>query len=62
MYLCTNLRAATAGKADKVWSLPRFWVSKLSYKKQPVKNFLGRILHNAWLKFAVAALNLTVNF
>ena len=49
-------RAATAGKADKVWSLPRFWVSIPSYKKQPVKKFWGRILDIALLKFAVAAL------
>ena len=45
-----------AGKAGKV-SLPRFWVSIRSYKKQPVKKFLGRILDLAWLKFAVAALS-----
>ena len=32
-------RAATADKAGKVWSLPRFWVSIHSYKKQPVKKF-----------------------
>ena len=38
-----------AGKAGKVWSLPRFWVSISPYKKQPVKIFWGRI-------FAVAAL------
>jgi hypothetical protein len=50
------VRAATAGKEGKVWSLPRFWVSIRSYKKQPVKNFLGRILDLAWLKFAVGAL------
>ena len=54
--MSTYLRAATAGKAGKVWSLARFWVSIHSYKKQPVKNFLGRILDLAWLKFAVAAL------
>ena len=30
-------RAATTGKAGKVWSLPRFWVSICSYKKQLVK-------------------------
>ena len=47
-------RAATAGKAGKVWSLPRFWVSVRSYKKQPVKKFWGRILDLAWYKFAVA--------
>ena len=45
-----------AGKAGKVWSLPRFWVSIRSYKKQPVKKIWGRILDLAWLKFAVAAL------
>ena len=50
------LRAATAGKAGKIWSLPRFWVSILSYKKQPVKKIWGRILDLSWLKFAVAAL------
>ena len=33
-------RAATAGKADKVWSLPRFWASIRSYKKQPVKKIV----------------------
>ena len=51
-----EVRAATAGKAGKVWSLPRFWVSIRSYKKQLVKNVWGRILDLAWLKFAVAAL------
>ena len=45
-----------AGKAGKVWSLPRFWVPIRSYKKQLVKKFWGRILDLAWLKFAVAAL------
>ena len=49
-------RAATAWKAGKVWSLPRFWVSIRSYKKQPVKKFFGRILDLAWLIFAMAAL------
>ena len=49
-------RAATADKAGKVWSMPRFWVSIHSYKKQPVKNYLGGILDLAWLKLAVAAL------
>ena len=44
-----------AGKAGKVWSLPRFWVSIRSYKKKMVKNILGRILDLDWLKFAVAA-------
>ena len=47
-----------AGKAGKVWSLPRFWVSIGSYKKQLVKKFWGRILDLAWLKFAVAALRI----
>ena len=32
-------RAATAGKAGKVWSLPKFWISVCSYKKQLVKKF-----------------------
>jgi len=32
-------RTAIAGKVGKVWSLPRFWVSICSYKKQPVKIF-----------------------
>ena len=50
-------RAATAGKAGKVWSFPRFWVSIRSYKKQLVKKFGGRILDLAWLKFTVAALS-----
>ena len=50
-------RAATAGKAGKVWSLPRFWVSIPSYKKQPVKKIWGKILGLAWLKFAVASLH-----
>ena len=31
------LRAVTAAKAAKDWSLPRFWVSIRSYKKEPVK-------------------------
>ena len=52
----TVCRAATAGKEGKVWSVPRFWVSILSHKKQPVKNFWDRILDLAWLKFAVATL------
>ena len=47
------LRAAMAAED---WSLPRFWVSIRSYKKQPVKTFWGRILDLAWFKFAVAAL------
>ena len=45
-------RAATAGKAGKIWSLPRF----RSYKKQLVKNYLGRILDLVCLKFAMAGL------
>jgi hypothetical protein len=45
-----------AGKAGKVWSLPRFPVSIRSYKKQPVKKYWSGILDLAWLKFAVAAL------
>ena len=49
-------RGATAGKAPKAWTLPRFWVSIHSYKEQPVKKFWGRILDLAWLKFTVAAL------
>ena len=49
-------RAASAGKAGKVWSFPRFWVSIRSYKKQPVKKFWGRVLDLPLLKFAVAAL------
>ena len=53
----TNAGPATAGKAPKAWALPRFWVSILSYKKQPVKKILGRILDLAWLKFAVVALD-----
>ena len=50
-----TLRAATAGKAGKVWSLHRFWVSIRSYKKQPIKNIFGRILDLAWFKFPVVA-------
>ena len=53
------LRAATAGKAGKVWSLARFWVSIHSYKKQLVKKFLGKILDLDWLKFALVALTNT---
>ena len=49
-------RAATAGKAGKVWSLSRFWVSIRSYKKQPNKKFWGRILDLAWLKIAALLL------
>ena len=52
-----QIRAATAGKADKVSSLPRFWVSIRSYKKQPVKKNWGRVLGLSWLKLAVAFLN-----
>jgi hypothetical protein len=58
-FFAITTRAATAGKAGKVWSLPRFWVSICSYKKQLVKEFWGRILDLAWLKFAVAALTTT---
>ena len=54
--LLSKCRAATAGKAGKVWPLPRFWVTIGSYQKQLVKKFLGRTLDLAWLKFAVAAL------
>ena len=53
-----HLRIATTGKAGKIWSLRRFWVSIRSYKKQLVKKFLGRILNLALLKFAVVALTL----
>ena len=53
-------RAATVCKAPKAWALPRFWVSKCSYKKQLVKKFWGRILGLAWLKFTVAAVQLIV--
>ena len=53
-------RAATAGKAAKDWSLPRFWVSLCYYKKQPFKEIWGRILDFAWLKFAVADLDIVV--
>ena len=35
-----NFRAATAGKAGKVWSLPRFWVSIRSYKGQLISKCL----------------------
>ena len=52
-----KFRAVMAGKAGKVWSLPRFWASIPSYKKQPVKKFWGRLLDLAWLKFAAAALS-----
>ena len=55
--LSISHRGATAGKAHKAWALPRFWVSIRSYKKQPVKNIWDRILGLAWLKFAVAPLN-----
>ena len=54
----TTFRAATTGKAGKVWSFPRFWVLIGSYKKQTVKKFGGRILDLPWLKFALAALNI----
>ena len=30
-------RHGSHGMAAKVWSLPKFWVSIRSYKKQPVK-------------------------
>ena len=53
-----NIKAATAGKAPKAWALIRFWVSIRSYKKQLVKKKWGRILGLAWLKFAVASLNI----
>ena len=47
------------GKVGKVWSLPRFWVTLRSYNKQPVKKCgLEYWLDLAWLKFAVAALDI----
>ena len=49
-------RAAMVDKAGKVWSLPRFWVSIHSYKKQPVKKIWVRILDLGLLKFDVSAL------
>ena len=49
-------RHATSGKAPKAWSLPRFWVSIRSYKKQLVKKTWVKILGLARLKFAVASL------
>jgi hypothetical protein len=42
-------------RPPKAWALPRFWVSILSYKKQPVKEIWDRILGLAWLKFAMVA-------
>ena len=45
-----------ATKATKAWVLPKFWISKRFYKKQPVKKNWGRIMNLAWLKFAVATL------
>ena len=57
MVVLMNARAATAAKAAKDWSLPIFWVSMNSYKKQPVKTIWGRLLDLAWLKFAMVALN-----
>ena len=42
LSLLTLHRAATAGKAGKVWPLLRFWVSIRSYKKQPVRKMLGQ--------------------
>ena len=36
--------------------MPRFWVSIHSYKKQPVKNYLGRILDIVWHELVVVAL------
>ena len=47
-----------AGKAPKAWALARYWVSICSYKKQPVKKLWSRILGLAWLKFAMAPLNM----
>ena len=41
LYDC---RAATAAKAANDWSLPRFWISIRSYKKQLVKKIWGIIL------------------
>ena len=52
-----SIRAKTVAK---VWSLPRFWISISSYKKQPIKKKGGRILDLAWLKFAVAALGINL--
>ena len=46
-----------AGKDPEAWSLPRFWISICSYKKQPVKTIWGRILGLAWLKFTVAVVH-----
>ena len=53
-----QFRATTAGKVPKAWALPRFWVSIRFYKKQPVKKRWGRIQGLAWLKFAMAALDM----
>ena len=49
-------RAVRAGKAGKVWSFPRFWISIHPYKEQSIKKFWNRILDLAWLKFTVAVL------
>ena len=43
-------------RQGKVWSLPSFWFSICSYKKQQVKKIWGRILDLAWLKLTVVAL------
>jgi hypothetical protein len=40
--------------------LPKFWVLFWSYEKQPVKKIWVGILGLAWLKFAVAALRVTM--
>ena len=53
-------RAATPTKAPKAWALPKFWVLFWSYEKQPVKKIWVGILGLAWLKFAVAALRVTM--
>ena len=40
-YLFTYFRATLVGKAGKVWSLPRFWVSMHSYKETTGHKFFG---------------------
>ena len=52
----TRLGIFRAATVAKVWSLPRFWVSIRSFKKQSVKKIWGRILDLVWLKFDVAVL------
>ena len=58
LLFINRFRGTKAGKAPKAWALSKFWVSTCSYKKQPIKKILGRILGLALLKFVMAPLQI----